>query len=336
MRIYRNDDSRPFFEEQRERLRRQLDESLAALQAAKNEMGLADVDQRRTTLEEQFNAVELDRLNTERQMATSQSRIVDLKRQMEKVPERLVASKRTVPNQGADLLRDQLYALQVKAMDLKARYSDSHPLVQAVNQQLNDAKAVLAQQSDQRMETTDDVNPIHRELSLELKREEAVLAGCAGRLAELDQQKAAVLADLRLVNSHEVRIDQLTRQADLARGNFFQYSENMEEARIDKELENDRISNVSIVQPATLAEKPVKPSKVLIALSTMLMAVAGTGGLVLVSEQLHTGSGDHDVYHNGAAARASSTLGRRHVHRRGPAVKANGRANGKVVTESEA
>ena len=174
----------------------------------------------------------------------------------------------------------------MKSLDLQARYSDSHPLVQAVNDQLKEAKQLLAQQAAERTETTDDINPIHRQLSLELKHEYSVVAGLKARVEELLGQKETVLADQRAVNQFEVTLDQLSRQTDLARSKFFQYARTMEEARIDKELESERISNVSIVQPATFAEKPVTPSALLVGLATLVLATAGTGALVLASEQL--------------------------------------------------
>jgi uncharacterized protein involved in exopolysaccharide biosynthesis len=65
-----------------------------------------------------------------------------------------------------------------------------------------------------------------------------------------------------------------------------QYAEYFEEARIDRELQRERISNVSVVQPATLQEKPVSPSKLLVALATMFLATFGTAAAVLTSERL--------------------------------------------------
>lgn len=285
MRIHRSDESRPFFTEQQDRLRSQLDDALESVRKVKNELGLSSVQERRTSLETQFNAVELDRLNTEQQLATSQARIVDLEHQLTLVPERLVGSKKSVPNQGADLLRQQLYALEVKAMDLQARYSDSHPLVKAAKDQLTEAKQVLTQQSEARMETTDDINPIHRNLSLEFKREQSAVAGLKARATELGQQKESVLSGLRAINDQDLKLDQLTRQADLARDKYLQYARNMEEARIDIALQNERISNVSVLQPATLAEKPVSPSKPLLAAATLLLAIAGAGALTLGRER---------------------------------------------------
>jgi uncharacterized protein involved in exopolysaccharide biosynthesis len=285
MRIHRSEESSPFFVEQQERLRTQLDQALERVRGVKNELGLSSIDQRRTSLEAQFNAVELDRLTTEQQFATAQARVVDLEHRLAETPERLTASKKSMPNQGADLLRQQLYALQVKSMELKSRYSDAHPLVQAANEQLNEAKRVVAQQANERMETTDDINTIYRDLSLELKREQSLVAGLKARQGELSHQKESVLVALRAVNDQDLKIDQLSREADLARGRFMQYSRNMEEARIDKALANEGISNVSIVQAAVLAEKPISPSKPLVVAATLLLALAGTVALVLANER---------------------------------------------------
>jgi uncharacterized protein involved in exopolysaccharide biosynthesis len=284
IRVHRSEASSPFFTEQQLRLREQLDQSLEALSAAKSEMGLANVEQRRKTLEAQYSAIELDRLKTNQQLATAQATIEDLQRQLAEIPERTIDSKRSVPNLGADILRDRLYELQVKSMDLEARYSKTHPLVRAANDQLNEAKKVLEEQSEQRTETNDAINTIHRDLSLAMKQQHSVVAGLRSRDVELNQQKDAVLADLRALNQHDIKIDQLTRDTELARGKFMQYARTMEEARIDKELQNEGVSNISVVQPATLAEKPVSPSRRLTFAGTILLAVAGTFGLVLLNE----------------------------------------------------
>ncbi len=300
IRIHRSEASRPFFAEQQERLRTELDYALERVRSVKNEMGLSTIDQRRSSLEAQFNAVELDRLSTEEQLATAQARVADLEKRINEVPERLIGSKKSVPNQGADLLRQQLYALQVKVMELKARFKETHPLVIAAEEQLAEAKQVLTKQATQRTETTDNINTIYRDLSLELKRDQSQVAGLKARITELSQQKQTVLVALCAVNDEDVKLDQLNRQTDLARDRFMKYSQSMEEARIDKALETDRISNVSIVQAATLAEKPVSPSKPLIVIATLLLAIAGPIAFVLGSERLNTWLHPVDAAKNGS------------------------------------
>jgi uncharacterized protein involved in exopolysaccharide biosynthesis len=284
MRIHRSEASRPFFEEQYNRLRKQLDDALEAVRLAKNEVGLSSVEQRRQTLEAHYDAVELARLGTQQKLAAAQARIADLEQQLANVPERLVESKKSMPNSGADLLRQQLYLLQTNAMDLRARYSESHPLVQAVDMQIKEAQGVLAEQSSERMETTDSVNPIHRQLSLDLKQRQSEQAGLEANLVALNEQKSSVLSELRVVNDQDVQLDQLNRQVELARSNFMHYAQNMEEARLDKEMEAGQISNLSVVEAASLAEKPVKPSKLLVALATLILAATGAPALIVLSE----------------------------------------------------
>jgi uncharacterized protein involved in exopolysaccharide biosynthesis len=285
IRVHRSDESRPFFTEQQERLRAQLDTSLEALRDAKSEMKLANVDQRRATLEAQYKAIELDRLSSQQQLATSQARIGDLERQLAEIPERMITSKRSIPNHGADLLRDRFYALQVEAMDLESRYRDAHPFVRAATDQLREAQKVIGEQSAQRTETTDSINSIHRELTLSMKQERSIVAGLRSRLAELDEQKQVVLADLCTVNEYEVKIDQLTRETELARAKYMQYARTLEEARIDKELQKEGVSNISVAQSATLAEKPVVPRRGLTVVGTLVLATASTVGLVLLGER---------------------------------------------------
>jgi polysaccharide biosynthesis protein PslE len=298
MRVHRNEESAPFFTEQQERLRQQLDQSLEALRLAKNELGLANVDQRRETLERQYSAIELERLTTSQQLATAEASIADLRKQLELIPEREIAAKRSIPNQGADMLRDRLYELQMKSMDLEARYSESHPLVAAANEQLEEAKKVLANQSAQRTETNDEINPIHRELLLAMKREQSTAAGLTARKAALGEQKVAVLAEIADLNKHDIEIDQLSLEANLARSKYMQYAATMEEARIDRELQSGGISNISVAQPATFAEKPINPAKAMTAAGIFLLAVGGTVALILFGERINLPVGP-EPYRNG-------------------------------------
>ena len=284
MRVHRSAETTPFFTGQQDLLREQLDQSLTALREAKNEMGLSSVELRRNTLESKYSVIELDRLSTNQQLATSQASIEDLERQLAEVPERLVTAKKSMPNQGADLLRDRLYELQVKSMELQSRYSESHPLVIAASDQLSEAAKVVGDQSEHREEATHEINPIHRELTLAMKREQIVVAGLKSRLVALDAQGDAVRAELQALNGHDIKIDQLTRESELARAKYLQYARTMEEARIDAELQKQNINNLSQAQEATLAEKPINPSKTLTAAGSICLAIGRAFAFVLLGE----------------------------------------------------
>jgi hypothetical protein len=97
----------------------------------------------------------------------------------------------------------------------------------------------------------------------------------------------------------------------------------MEEARIDVELQNENINNLSRAQEATLAERPVNPSKTLTAAGTICLAIGGVFGLVLLGEFRHpaptTGVGNIS---------ATSSLPIRRRKRRPLTAKSNGHTAG--------
>lgn len=287
-RVHRNQSSQAFFQQQRDSLRQQLDAATLAVREAKDEMGIASIAGRRGTLEDQVQSIEGEKFGTEQALSAAQARAADLRQQLDDLPERVATSRTTKPNEGADLLNQEFYSLQVLKAELSSRYSDEHPHVVAVSRQLEDAKKVLDQQQVQRQETVDDINPIHQQLSLELREQQTAIAGHESRLETLNAQLQLVLQDLKTLNANELRIAELEREVTLREREFYQYAENLEQARIDQALEDQRISNISISQEPLLLEKPVSPSKGLVLLASLFLATAGTGAVVVASERLNS------------------------------------------------
>lgn len=287
-RLHRFAQSRSFFAEQRDLLQKRLNEAQAKLRDAKNRMGLASVEGRRATYEGHMREIELAFYTAEQDLTTAQARIADLRSQLSHLPERQLASKTEVPNAGVDLLREQLYALQMKEMDLKARYSEGHPLVKAVSAQVKEAREVVEGQNAVRHETVDDVNPVYRELTVDLKKQENLAAGYAARLGTLREQKRLVMGDLKQLNRDDVELSELQREAELANGVYVKYSENFEQARIEQALEDQQISSVTVSQAASLQEKPVSPSKLLVGLGAIALSLGGAVTWVATAEKLNT------------------------------------------------
>jgi capsular polysaccharide biosynthesis protein len=90
---------------------------------------------------------------------------------------------------------------------------------------------------------------------------------------------------MRKLNDDEVTIQDLERATTIAQNNFYHYAEDLEHARVDEELDRLHITNVVEAQAATLAEKPISPSKMLVLVLAMLLATAGTASLVLACEK---------------------------------------------------
>ncbi len=287
LRMHRTSGSKEFFAEQYESLQTQLDDSVKGLQQAKNRLNMVSIASRRDTLESRLSSLEQNRNSNSEKLAGARARVADFKKQIAAIPERMVSEELTVPDTGTDTLREKVYALEVQMLDQQVKYSDDHPALQATREQLKQARNVLDQESTERHQQTSDVNPNFRSLKLSLAEAESELAALEAQRVELSTLLGRVHRELKDLNNSELEMDRLERKSQLARTNFFRYAENLEKARIDQELDNQRISNVIISQEALLAEKPISPNKVVVGLLSLVLAGASALSLVLVSEKFN-------------------------------------------------
>jgi hypothetical protein len=100
----------------------------------------------------------------------------------------------------------------------------------------------------------------------------------------------------------------------------------MEEARIDKELQGSGISNISVAQKATFAEKPINPTKTMTAAAILLLAAGGTFGIIFFRESLNP-----PVL---GAQEATRPRMRRRQAGRGTAAKSNGHPKSGALSSS--
>ncbi len=171
-------------------------------------------------------------------------------------------------------------------MDLKSRLSENHPMVVAVASQVEEARKVVDNQAEGRDEVTNDINPVYRALSLDLKQQQSALASLDERILTILEQKSQVKQLAEQINRDEVELSQLEREERLADEKYRQYANNLEQARIDRALEESKVSGISIVQAPTLQEKPVSPSKLVLLLASFVAAIAGIVSWVFVSEKM--------------------------------------------------
>jgi uncharacterized protein involved in exopolysaccharide biosynthesis len=180
----------------------------------------------------------------------------------------------------------QLYALQLQETDLKSKYTAGHPKLIAIQKQLAEAEAKYKLKETTSQETTDDINPIHRELTLDLLKLDTQKAGVLGKIKTLEKQRLEILEKLREINSHEIEVANLEREQAIREKKYLTYTDSLEQARINKELERMRVSSVVVASPATLQERPVSPSKAMVALFGLGLICAGGAALALLLAKL--------------------------------------------------
>jgi uncharacterized protein involved in exopolysaccharide biosynthesis len=181
-------------------------------------------------------------------------------------------------------MREKLYDLQIRQQELAARFTESHPSFGAIKSQVREVQSILALQAESRGESVVGPNPEYQSLHQALLNEEAQLQSYEAEQETLLAQRSAMVSELKSLNAVAVRIGDLERQAALAEERYRANTEKLEQARIHHALDQQRVSSVNIVQPATFVEKPVSPNKRLCLAAGLLLALVGGSCLALVVE----------------------------------------------------
>ena len=184
-------------------------------------------------------------------------------------------------------MRSQLYSLELKEQELLAKFTEAHPQVLLLRDQIERSRKVLSGGDRSLAQVTTGRTRTSEEAELSLLQREPLLASNGAKAEKLRQQLADTRARLGGLTRDERQVAQLSREVELHDASYRRYSENLEQARIDEALQTERISNISIVQPATYEVKPARPQRLLTLVIGLLIGSCGSVGLALIAECLH-------------------------------------------------
>jgi uncharacterized protein involved in exopolysaccharide biosynthesis len=267
--------SHQFFRQQADLLKQELDEASAALRDAKNRFHLASVEGRREALQREISTVESRILETEAGLAASDAKIQVLRSALKDLPEAFVRAF-ALADRSAAAMREELYALQTREQELLAKYTEDHPAVVAVRKQVREAERILKDEQPDRLQAT----------AAAVLTEQTIYESLRARAETLDGQLTRLRGQLHQLNGQEVEIGELERRVEMAEKNYLTYVSSLEQTRVDQAIKSQQISNINIVQPATLVHKPVSPKPVLTLALALLVATCGGLGVIMLSEYL--------------------------------------------------
>ncbi len=288
LRVNSTPGSYEFFEGQTAAIKAELDDASSQLRDAKIKFGIGSVDGRRDTLQKQIgeNAQQLaDNITA---LSAVRAKIAQLEKGLESLPSPVVRQfVKGLPADAENNMRQQLYNLQTLEQELLSNYTEHHPRVVAIREQVRGAERILGSEKPDRSQATSAV------VLTELANEKSLSAQRAALSRRADQLQKE-LADL---NRQEVQIVELERQVRLLEGKYTTYTQNLEQARIDRELKSDEITNIGVIQPASLVLKPSNPKKGLTLVLGFMFAFGGAIALGFVSESLDGSAAKSNASH---------------------------------------
>lgn len=285
IRLTRSPGSLKFFTDQTTRLRRELEEKEVQLRDLMSATGIASPEQQRNALVLRMNELQDALAKAERDLVVARSKVQKLEAQLSELPEEEVASLVDGrSNPGADLMRDELYRLQLVKEEAATRYTKDHPLMKKAEQQLTEAMRIMAQEKPTRTETTKAKNHLYEQTKLAAFQEQAEIASLQAKADKLKSQLADARRELTSFNEHELEIRRLQRVVDVLQADYRTYAASVERGRVDQALDAQRMSSISVAQPASFEIRAVSPRKAIILTLGLIAGLLGAGGVVLIAD----------------------------------------------------
>ena len=274
-RVNRTLGTHQFFQEQSELLAAQLDAARISLQEAKNNFEIVTVTGKQQMLESQLTKVRDGLLEVETEIAATDSRVKEFDSLLKYAISPTVREETSgKSNEAQTQMRSQLFSLEVLEKDLRSKLTPEHPKLLAVQRQLAEATDILGSMESERKEVRESVNPAHQQISQYQLIDKASRQGLLDKRSTLIERKSELIGEMKQLNDQERQIASLETKVAILEERFTLQAGKEEQARLGEVLEEQGITSVTVVQPATLEQRPVSPNKPLCAVVGFLAASA--------------------------------------------------------------
>jgi uncharacterized protein involved in exopolysaccharide biosynthesis len=251
-----------FFATQTERLAGELLAAETAFEQFRSQHSIRDITVEREVLLAQISALEGELSDASAEAVGLQALVEALEQELAGRPRTHELSRTTgLSHTAADRLKERLTELRLEETDLAARYNDSYRPLQELREQISVIESQLGGEPEFRTEITSGLDANYEGLKNRLENERAQLKGFLARQEALRGEITRHRETLDALVAREVGLSRLRRDMEMAEKEYRRYRDNLEEARLSVAMDQERVSNVSVVQAASLPLDPIRPKK---------------------------------------------------------------------------
>lgn len=289
-------------EAKNEALRNKQDE----LQEFRSLHNITSLDQQMENLLASISETRASIQDVETQMRATRARIQDYERQLGEMTKSVASAEGeadTAPaitsaaiSPMARELSRRLLDLRIELEQLRNRYPEG---TRPIQDQLAEIRVVEEElkktQSGVAMPATGDTgqstpvyadNPAQSNILIALVNERAQLTGLAARREALQEALPPLKKELSQLESVEKKLRRLMQEEGFLQEAYLRSLNNLERAKLAQRLNEDRVSNVSVIQAASRPINPTKPDRKRIFALAILMGLASSIGLAFALEYL--------------------------------------------------
>jgi polysaccharide biosynthesis transport protein len=282
--VSKTDGSFAFFEKQtldaEDKLNKLLQQRTSMLQVRQ----IASIESRHAALALQLGTIESSLLDSQSSLKQYKAEIEDLMKKADDTEDEIVAAKQMQSDPTFSGMRTSLYATEMEEKRLAALYKPGHPQLEQVRNQVAAAKEVLENLDGDREDKSTTPNPAKTRIEEDLQKVRTKVVGLESLVHATEAQRDEKQKEIRELLDFAVKLSQVDRDVAIAESSLRLLQEKLEEARVLDDLQSQKISSVSVFQPATFAEKPVSPKKPLVAAAFAMLGLFGGIGWVFLRE----------------------------------------------------
>lgn len=246
-------------------------------------------DQRKLLLAQQAHLVQ-EFQSTESRIRETTERIAEYEKQLTIVPEKIsdaTGSGLALRITGTEA---KLLDLQLQEQTLLTRYKEDNRLIQGVREQIRLTKDYLEKQST--LKPAEVINPIWRGIQTVSLSSQAELKALKIKENKIRQQMTELEGNMAVFEGLEQKHSALMNEVTSNQDKLNSYRQRLEEARIQDELQRQKMTSVSVLERAAIPLAPVNPLRITILIPAVLAAAfIGSLALAYLLEMLSHGVG---------------------------------------------
>lgn len=279
-------DALGFFESQRRLLSERLHDAEAALQKFYEREGVDPGSSPREGLATQLIALRTALAQSDTDLAEAEARVKFLS-------QTLTTRARTVPADAVksqssplQLIRTRVLELELQRSELLSNFAPTSIRVQDIDRQIEEARRLLAEEQKPGAVSAESVDPTQQKLDFELAEAQAQIAAVGARREALAARIASDTDKLQHLDQIASEQERLEQEVATAKESLTTYIHKQEEARFSDALDESRIVNVTIVEPAVVPQAPLPSKRTLVLVMGAVMSLFAGIGLAFVRDRV--------------------------------------------------
>ncbi len=262
-----------FFRSQREILGKRLEDAQAELRAFREEVGTALASEDASAIREQLADLEKQRAEEQARLAELEAREAFLTHSVLSNPDAIGDEPQIAANPTVQFLKSRLLDLELERSEMLSRYAPGSQFLSDLERRIADTR---------RLKRKEEEAIVHLMIA-ETRSELATVRARVASLQERIRENQERLMRLENVSGEQARLEQ---QLAAARESYMTYLKKEEQARFSKALDESRIVNLSVAEPAETPTEPEGAHQLeTILLGTILSLLLGIA-LAFLREQL--------------------------------------------------